>query len=254
MAERKTQEMDWALEPQRSLPEAVAERVTEAIRSGVLKPGQRIVESTLARQLGVSRGPLREALKALEANHLVETRRGRGTYVAKLTSDQLLEMIAVRAVLEGLAARLVTARATPEIVAELTGLHEAIRKQAAAGRTSRWRDLDWQFHETVCRLSGNEFLLKAWQLMSNLVRLFLHSHPAYEREVESVLCNHERFLAALSSGDPEQAEAIFRGTILKSGYSALGSTIPDVLKNLLTQPMPPAKAARLRTAKRRRAA
>src|SRR3712207_409844 len=73
----------WTLPQQRSLPEIVAERVVEAIRAGDLKPGERIVENQLAKRLGVSRGPLREALKVLEANHLVENRRGRGrgTYV-----------------------------------------------------------------------------------------------------------------------------------------------------------------------------
>lgn len=226
--------MDWSVTPQRSLPEAVAERVTEAIRIGALRPGQRIIESALAQQLGVSRGPLREALKSLEANHLVETRRGRGTYVAQPSSAQLLEMVAVRAVLEGLAARLVAANATPEIIAQLKRRHAAIRKEAAAGRRERWRDLDWQFHETVCKLSGNEFLLKAWQHHSNLIRLFLHNHYAYDRDVKSILHNHELFLAALSSENPDQAEAVFRGVILKSGYNAVSAEVPDALLGLIT--------------------
>ena len=95
----------WTLPPQRSLPEIVAERLVEAIRSGTLMPGERLVETALADKLKVSRGPLREALKALEANHLVESRRGRGTYVRAVTPEEVAQMIAVRALLEGLAAR-----------------------------------------------------------------------------------------------------------------------------------------------------
>ena len=79
----------WALPPQRSLPEIVAERLVEAIRSGTLMPGERLVETALADKLKVSRGPLREALKALEANHLVESRRGRGTYVRAVTPEEV---------------------------------------------------------------------------------------------------------------------------------------------------------------------
>jgi DNA-binding GntR family transcriptional regulator len=234
MSHRNSESMDWSVAPQRSLPEAVAERVTEAIRIGALKPGQRIIESTLAQQLGVSRGPLREALKSLEANHLVETRRGRGAYIAQPSSAQLLEMVAVRAILEGLAARLVAANATPETILQLKRQHAAIRKEATAGRTERWRDLDWQFHETICKLSGNEFLLKAWQHHSNLIRLFLHSHYAFDHDVESVLHNHELFLAALSSRNPDEAETVFRGIILKSGYNAMNADVPGALLGIVT--------------------
>lgn len=71
----------WILPAQYTLPEVLAERITEAILSGVLKPGARIIESQLARELGISRGPLREALKTLEVNGLIEYRKGRGTNV-----------------------------------------------------------------------------------------------------------------------------------------------------------------------------
>jgi DNA-binding GntR family transcriptional regulator len=230
---RNSKDMNWAVAPQRSLPEAVAERVTEAIRIGALRPGQRIIEKTLAQQLGVSRGPLREALKSLEANHLVETRRARGTYVAQPTPAQLMEMVAVRAALEGLAARLVAGNATPDVIAQLKRQHVAIRKEATAGRADRWRDLDWQFHELVCKLSGNEFLLRAWQQHSNLIRLFLHNHFAYDRDVESVLHNHEDFIDALSSQNPDRAEAVFRAAILKSGYSGVNAPVPEALAGLI---------------------
>ena len=136
----------WALPPQRSLPEIVAERLMEAIRSGTLKPGERLVETSLASRLQVSRGPLREALKALEANHLVESRRGRGTYVRAVKPDEVAQMVAVRAMLEGLAARLVAINATPAMIEQLERLHRRIEIAARAGETAEWRDLDWSFH------------------------------------------------------------------------------------------------------------
>jgi DNA-binding GntR family transcriptional regulator len=219
----------WTLPLQRSLPAVVAERVVEAIRTGELKPGERIVELQLAKKLGVSRGPLREALKSLEAIHLVESRRSKGTYVTNVSASDVLNMAVVRAVLEGLAARLVAGRRTPEMVATLTELHRQIEAAAKAGKMAQWRDLDWRFHETVCRVSGNEFLLGAWQSISNLVRLFLHDHPAFERAVGGVLENHDRMLEVLRSGTPDEADALFRSVILRSAFSRLKMELPEAI-------------------------
>jgi DNA-binding GntR family transcriptional regulator len=216
----------WALPPQRSLPEIVAERLVEAIRAGTLKPGERLVETTLASKLQVSRGPLREALKALEANHLVESRRGRGTCVREVTSAEVAQMIAVRALLEGLAARLVATNATPSMIERLQRLHRRIEIAARSGETSEWRDLDWSFHELICVLSGNAFLLASWRSISNLIRIFLHQHSAYLNNVEGVLGNHATYIDAISKRDADRAESVFRTTILQSGFGGLGVDVP----------------------------
>jgi DNA-binding GntR family transcriptional regulator len=220
----------WALPPQRSLPEIVAERLVEAIRSGTLMPGERLVETALAEKLKVSRGPLREALKALEANHLVESRRGRGTYVRAVTPDEVAQMIAVRALLEGLAARLVAVHATPAMVDQLERLHRRIEIAAHAGETAEWRDLDWSFHELICTYSGNAFLLASWRSISNLVRIYLHQHPAFLTNREGVLGNHAAFLDAISAKDPDRAEAVFRTVLLRTGFGRLGMQVPESLE------------------------
>jgi DNA-binding GntR family transcriptional regulator len=219
----------WALPPQRSLPEIVAERLMEAIRAGTLKPGERLVETSLASRLQVSRGPLREALKALEANHLVESRRGRGTYVRAVRPDEVAQMVAVRAMLEGLAARLVALNATPPMIEQLERLHRRIEIAARAGETAEWRDLDWSFHELVCTHSRNAFLLASWRSISNLVRIYLHQHPSYVTNIESILANHASFMAAIKSKDPDRAEAVFSTTILKTGFARIGMEVPSSL-------------------------
>jgi DNA-binding GntR family transcriptional regulator len=221
----------WTMPPKRSLPEIVAERIVEAIRSGHLKPGERIVELTLSKELGVSRGPLREALKALQANHLVET-RARGTYVRAVSDDDLVRMVMLRANLEGFAARFVAAAMTPQIVETLTDLLRQGRAAADEGRTSDWRDLDWRFHETVVALADNPFLLSSWQAISNLVRLFLHTHAVFEKEVPATLANHDKLFAALVSGDPDRAEHAFRSIILGSAFRRFGRAFPDALASL----------------------
>ncbi len=212
----------WALPARTSLPDFVTERFLDAMRAGVLAPGERIVESTLARKLGVSRGPLREALKGLEAERLVERRANRGMFVAEVSVDRAVQMIVMRAMLEGLAARLVTARMTPTMATALAAQHRLIEEAAAAGMTREWRDHDWRFHEMVCEGAGNEFLLRSWVSISNLIRLFLHHHPAYERDAEDVLHNHLRMLDVLRGGNADLADATFRTVIIRSGYRRLG--------------------------------
>jgi DNA-binding GntR family transcriptional regulator len=213
----------------RALMEIVAERLVIAIQEGTLKPGERLVETQLAARLGVSRAPLREALKALEANGIVESRRGRGTYVREVTAEEVEHMLAVRALLEGLAARLYAVSATPAMIDQLAVLHARIEKAARAGETAEWRRLDWSFHEQICALSGNPFLLNAWRSLSNLVRMFLLRHEAFLTNMEEVLANHRAFLEAVRSRDPDRAEKVFRSTILRSGYARLGRPLPASL-------------------------
>ena len=153
---------------------------------------------------------LARGLKALEANHLVESRRGRGTYVRAVKPDEVAQMVAVRAMLEGLAARLVAVHATQTMIEQLERLHRRIEITARAGETSEWRDLDWSFHELVCTFSRNTFLLASWRSISNLVRIYLHQHPSYVTNIESILANHELFMSAIRSKDPDRAEAVFR--------------------------------------------
>ena len=226
---------DWMVGPQPSLPERVSGRVVEAIRTGALRPGERIIEADLARKLGVSRGSLREALKGLEANQLVEHRRSRGTFVSQATAAELLQMITVRAVLEGLAARLVAANRDPAAMAGLEAQQAAMRADAEAGRLAEWREHDWQFHGMVVQAAGNAVLLRAWSSISNQVRLFLHDHPAFEREAPEVLRNHERMMAALRSGDPDAADRAFQTAILRSGIRRLSLPPPAGFMRLLDE-------------------
>lgn len=240
----------WSLPRQRSLPEVVADRIVEAIRTGELKPGERIVEVQLAKRLGVSRAPLREALKSLEARHLVESRRGHGTYVAPVSDEDAAQVLVLRANLESLAARLVAASLTPEMLATLTEKTREMERVAKAGNTAVWRDLDWQFHETVCRFSGNAFLLSAWRSISNLVWVFLHTHPAFEHDRPQVLNNHRTMLEALASRDPDRAEAAFRNAILTSAFARLGIAVPPALASLVTPSAANAPARGLAAARR----
>jgi DNA-binding GntR family transcriptional regulator len=218
-----------------ALTEIVAERLVMAIQDGTLKPGERLVEMQLAGRLGVSRAPLREALKALEAGGIVESRRGRGTYVREVTADEVEHVLAVRAVLEGLAARLYAVSATQAMIDQVAELNARIEQAARAGETAEWRRLDWSFHEQICAFADNPFLLNAWRSLSNLVRIFLLRHQGYLTDMQAVMANHRAALEAIRDGDPDRAEKLFRRTVLRSGYARLGRPIPASLAAYLEE-------------------
>lgn len=225
----------WDLPQQHSLPELVEARIVGAIRSGDLKPGERIVETTLAKRLSVSRGPLREALKSLEANRLVFTIRGKGTYVAEVSLDDFLRMTGIRAVLEGFAARLVASRCRnePLVVAQLEASLVALERAEAEHDASTLRNVDWEFHELVCTLADNSFLHSTWHSISSLVRLYQQSNANYEVRSSSVVHHHREFFEALKSGNADFAERTFRRIITETSYSSLGQPVPDAMVGMM---------------------
>ncbi|MGF6771800.1 DNA-binding GntR family transcriptional regulator [Paraburkholderia sp. GAS199] len=229
---------DWELPHQHSLPQLVEARIVGAIRAGDLKAGERIVETQLAKRLNVSRGPLREALKSLEANGLVFTIRGKGTYVAQVSQDDFLHMTGVRAVLEGFAARLVAVRCRrePDVLARLEASLADLERAEAQRDASVLREVDWEFHELVCSLSGNAMLLTTWHSISSLVRLYQQSNVSYEVRGESVVHHHRAFLEALRSGDPDFAEQSFRGIITDTTFRALEQPVPEAMLSMSVIP------------------
>lgn len=218
-----------SLPQQRSLHEIVAERLVAAIEKGELRPGERLVEVGLANRLGVSRAPLREALKLLEAQGMVESRRGRGTFVRAVTPEQIADMLAMRAMLEGFAARQCTARATDPDIARLTGLHRDLESAHSSGNLATARDLDWRFHECVCRLSGNAYLVESWLSLAMLLRVFGDAIAGRQELPRDAIDRHRAYLKVLQSRNADRAEHVFRSTILISGFGSLGRPVPESL-------------------------
>lgn len=207
----------------------MAERLIEGIADGTIRPGERLVETSLAASLGVSRAPLREAFRQLEAQGLVETRNGRGTHVRHLSNEHMEQMISVRAVLEGLAARLVTTQADTTQLDVIQRLHDRFEAASRDGSAEERRRLDWEFHETICRFSGNALLLESWRLVSMSVRVFMRKNALFNHDTSSIVRNHREFVEALHSGDGDRAERTFRWRIIQSGYRHMGLTVPAAL-------------------------
>ncbi len=188
----------------------------DAIVTGRLKPGERIVEDRICTELGVSRSPLREALRKLEGEGLVSILPRRGAVVTELTQRDQLDLFPIREALEGLAAHLAASHITTDELAELEDVCQAMQKCIVAKDMAAVVVLNTQFHELIAKASRNrwvrDFLLS---IRAQTRRLYRSSIEKPDRAVESV-AEHRRVIEALRQGNGVQAEALAREHVVKA--------------------------------------
>jgi DNA-binding GntR family transcriptional regulator len=194
----------------------VHQRLVEDLRrliiSGEIEPRTRLSEYALAASYGVSRTPVREAIKQLQVEGLVDVVPRVGTFVAEASHHELTELTLVKEVLEGLAARLLAQTRLPAVLAELRANIEASRTAVDAGEHDRYATLVLEFHEVLVRGSENSKLIAHYRILMNqlaygrLVRTSL-SQPG--RPKRSVF-EHEHVLELMEAGDGDGAELAMR--------------------------------------------
>lgn len=156
-----------------NLTAQATDRLYRALVSGELRPGQRINEADLARRMGISRNPIREALRRLEWAGLLRSEPNRGTFVRHMTPADVDEIYAFRKTMEIFAARLAGPRLTDEAVAELRRRFEAIRDAARRDDAVALAQCDVLFHRTFFELSGNSRLLRSFDDLSAESRMLI---------------------------------------------------------------------------------
>jgi DNA-binding GntR family transcriptional regulator len=186
----------------------VRETIVERILDGTYRPGDRLVELQLARELHTSQGPVREALRELEALRLVETQRFCGTRVRRMTYADLRESIQVRAALEQMAAP-VAAMRMKKNTAALEKEMEHLRKAARARDLKAYARHNMNFHRQIVEAAGNATLLRMWDSLAlelstrlNLTRTSI--------DMRKVVEAHQPILDALHRGNGEQAARLLR--------------------------------------------
>lgn len=207
---------DGLLEPieRPDLVDDVYARLRQAIFTGELAPGERLVEDVLASQLGVSRAPIRDALKALVRDGLVASSRRRGKIVMLLSPRDAWEVYSLRSTLEAMAIRLVMPSPAPELLEDLEATVDAMEQASLAGDHQALSSLDVQFHETLIRASGHERLFRTWESMSIQIRLL--SRQVIDNiysDLERVPGRHGALIAAIRAGDSDAAEVQIRNHI-----------------------------------------
>jgi len=183
----------------RSLPDQIADAIVEGIATGVLLPGQRLIELDLASQLSVSRVPLREALKTLEAQGILERGQNRGVRIVELDDSRIDKICEVRAALETIAARhaIATFRAEParlqRLEAVLVEMEEAVQR-GAWGAVNR---ADLAFHREICLASKNEIVITLWQGLARHVLMIFGREILTEAGQSRIVDQHREFIATL---------------------------------------------------------
>lgn len=209
----KPAEVETSTPEVRTLAERVFQQLQDAIVRGEIAPGSKITEPGLSRTYGISRGPLREAMRRLEAHRLIERVPHVGARVVKLSMKELLELFDVREALESMAARLAAEHMTAEEIAglrEVLAMHER-QADLKKGEAYFQREGDLDFHYRIVQGSHNRMLVTMLcDDLYYLVRLYRTQFSASGSRPQRAFVEHHRIVDAIEAGDAELAELLMR--------------------------------------------
>jgi len=186
------------------LSSQVKDRILTWILQGDLPPGSRLVETRLARQLGTSQAPIREALRDLASLGFIETQAYKGSWVRKPSKRELVDAVEVRAELEGLAARLAAERRSEQCITDLEDLFEAMAAAAERGDPHDHAMLNARFHARIVESSGNETLQRHWSMLEPFGRTYITA-SAEGIDLHWLGARHRGILDAIRDQNPDLA-------------------------------------------------
>ena len=193
------------LDSYQPLREVVCESLRDAIRRGVLKPGERIMEIQLAEELGVSRTPVREAIRKLELEGYVIMMPRRGTYVASMSIRDINEIFEIRTALESLSNGLAAERITEEEQEQLQRLLVLIGGHIEDNDMEKIVDADIEFHDMLYRAARNTRLLNVISNLRDQLTRFRTLSMSYPGRLQATLEEHKAIVDAISRGDVKAA-------------------------------------------------
>lgn len=189
------------IEPLGAIRERVLATLRQDIIAGRLLPGDRLVERELADRFGVSRVPVREAIRALVAEGFVHFETPRRTVVRRLSPADVKELFELREALEVYAAGLAASRATPEDLADLRELLRAAASATEAGDAEKITDVNTRFHNRILAMAGNSLLTSVMEPVDGRLRWLTRQNEEWPQ----LLTEHQDLYEAIASGDPERA-------------------------------------------------
>ena len=220
-------DMDFEVNMNEYLPlrDVVFNTLRKAILRGELKPGERLMEIQLANKLGVSRTPIREAIRKLELEGLVLMIPRKGAEVAQSTEKNMQDVLEVRKALEELSVQLACERITPEQVEEMKMAAEDFRKVLKSGDVTKIAEADVKFHDIIFAATNNQRLIT---LLNNLREQMYRFRVEYLKQKEcypQLLEEHDKLIALISGGEVEEA-CVLMGCYIDNQ----ASTVSDVIR------------------------
>lgn len=201
----------------KSLRDAVIQTIEEALLSGELQPGDRIIEADLAQQAGISRGPVREAIRQLVGEGVLTSYPSRGTFVTRWTPRAVQEAYSLRAVLEQLAIREAAQRVTPEEIAQLQATVDEMDRRAKADDVRALVRLDVQFHEQLYALSQHALLQRMLSQLRRQLYALMGLDQGFALHRAQIAADHQAIVDALRAGDAAQAAKAIATHVLAAG-------------------------------------
>ena len=191
-----------------SLSDKVFETLEKDILTGALQSGETVSENRLSSQLGVSRTPVREALRRLEQEGLVHNEPGRGAVIIGVTKQDLLDIYEIRIRIEGLAARLAAQNMTEEQAEKMRELVELQEFYAAKGDSEKIRDLDSQFHSMLYSFCTSRVLADTLTSLHHRIERFRRLSVGNSERAGRTSSEHRAILEAIAAGDGDSAERL----------------------------------------------
>lgn len=206
-----------------SLHDTIVQRLRTMIYDGDLKPGQKVPEKLLCDSLGISRTPLREALKVLASEGLLELAPNRGARVTRLTARDVDEMFPVMGALEALAGELACENLSDADIADIRDMHQHMDKHRTAGDLAAYFEINERIHERILALAGNDLLNSLYGGLAGRIRRARYRLGMSAERWQRAMAEHAEMLAAIEARD--------------------GRTLAEVLKRHLRNKCETVKAA-----------
>ena len=193
------------LDNYKPLRDVVFESLRKAIVEGSLKPGERLMEVQLAEQLGVSRTPVREAIRKLELEGFVIMLPRKGAYVADMSVKDIIDVLEVRSALEGLAANLAAERMDEKEIEELKKISDSLNSAMENGNLDEILKKDVEFHQCIFEAAGNKRLTQMINSLWEQVYRFRAGYMSDNNAIRGIKEEHEHLIEAIVSGDGKKA-------------------------------------------------
>ena len=196
------------------LRDVVFNTLRDAILTGKLVPGERLMENQLAEKLGVSRTPVREALRMLELENLVELVPRKGAQVLDMSEKDITNILEVRSALEGLATSLACKKMTKEDLQQLKNMEVNFEKAVADNDVEHFVDIDEDFHDLIFAATENDKLINIFRnLRIQLYRYRMAQAKNNETSMSTIVAHHRSIIRAIENHDAEEGASIAQGHI-----------------------------------------
>ena len=199
-----------------SLVSAVQHEIERRILQGDLQPGDKLIEAALAQDLGVSRGPVREAFRMLEEAGLLRQEKNRGVFVRQIPLEEALEIFELRAMMDEAAGRALAPAVTPDQLRDLRARVDAMERAVKAADADAYHLLNLDFHDTLVAMTGKRKLTALYRRLINQLSLFRRLNLSDAAQLPSSVNEHRTIVKSIAAGDGDAAGRLMRDHALRS--------------------------------------